>query len=81
MEGRGEWRGGGGGRGPAQAPHRLCAPPSPRPLTPGQPPPPPPLQDGKTALDYAKEKKYTELVRLLEDPAVYLAAQVGRAVP
>ena len=34
--------GGGGGRGPEQAPRRLSAPPSPRPLLPGRPPLPPP---------------------------------------
>ena len=48
----------------------------------GSHPPQFPSQDYKTALDFAKEKKRTEVVRVLEkyDPG-YLAAQVGRAAP
>ena len=39
---------------------------------------PSPSQDGETALDIAKEKKRTEIVRLF-DPAAADAMQAGRA--
>ena len=32
-------------------------------------------------MDEAKKYKYTEVVKILENPAAYLAAQVGRAAP
>ena len=86
--GGGEGRSGGGGRGPAQAPRRLSAPPSRRPLPPllsggGRlhlRPPPSPSQDGDTALDYAKSKGLTEVVKLLEN-APAIAAQVSATPP
>ena len=79
-------RGGGvGERGPAQAPRRLSAPPSPSPSPPGAAAstsalPSSPSQYGDTALDWAKEYNRTEVIKLLEKytPA-YLAAQVGLA--
>ena len=66
MGGRGEvgargWAG--VGEGPAQPPHRLSAPSSPRPLPPGRPPPlqpsPSTSQGGDTALDIAKANDRT----------------------
>ena len=42
--------------------------------------PPRPSQDGKTALDLAKEKKHTEVVKLLEN-APAIAAKVSAAPP
>jgi len=45
-----------------------------------RPSPPPPSQDGDTALDIAKKKKHTEIIKLLEN-APAIAAQVGRAAP
>ena len=32
-------------------------------------------------MDYAKSEKHTEVIKILENPAAYLAAQVGRAAP
>jgi hypothetical protein len=37
--------------------------------------------EGDTALDRAKRMKHTEVIKILENPAAYLAAQVGRAAP
>ena len=78
------WGWGGGGalrRRRAASPRRPQPPPAP----PGAAAstsalPPSPSQWGKTALDYAKEGKHTEVIKIL-DPAAYLAAQVGRAAP
>ena len=79
----GEGRGWGlGGEGPCVgAAPPLRAAHSPRPLPPRRPPPPPPLpslprrQEGKTALDRAKEKGRTQVIALLKnlEPG-YLAA-------
>ena len=44
-------------------------------------PPPSPSQYGYTALGAAKHQKQTEVIKILENPAAYLAAQVGRAAP
>jgi len=78
--GRGLW-----GEGPcSQAPRRLSAPRSPRPLPPGggrlhlRPLPPTPSQGGETALDLAKRYYRTEVIKLLENPTAYFAAQVCR---
>ena len=82
VEGR---RGGGGG---ALRRRRAASPPPPSlpPSPPGAaastsaPHTPPPSQHGDTALDDAKRKGYTEVVKLLENPPA-TAAQVGRAAP
>ena len=44
-------------------------------------PPPSPSQGAQTALDWAKCNSDTEVIKILENPAAYLAAQVGRAAP
>ena len=82
-------RGGGGGGGGALRRRRAASPPPPSlpPSPPGAaastsaPHTPPPSQDGDTALDDAKSKGHTEVVKILENPAAYFAAQVGRAAP
>ena len=83
--GRGEGRGGGGGG--ALRRRRAASPRRPAPALPPRGgrlhlrPAPSASQHGDTALDRAKEKKHTEVVKLLENPAAYFAAQVGRAAP
>ena len=72
---------------PAQAPRRLSAAAQPPALSPRggrlhlRPSHPSPSQDGKTALDFAKTMEHTGAIKILEDPAAYLAAQVGHAAP
>ena len=82
--GRGEGRGGGGGgalrRRRAASPLRPAAAFSPRGGRLHLRPPPSPLQNGDTALDWAKEEEHTEVVQLLEN-APAIAAQVSAAPP
>ena len=72
-----------------EGPYAGAAPPLRAALPPPSPPraaastaslPPPPSQGGETALDKAKEKKQTEVVKLLEN-APAIAAQVSAAPP
>ena len=67
-------------RGPAQAPRRLSAPPSPSPSPPGAAAstsalPPSPSQRWETALDWAKKGKHTAIVKILPTPSVAEAAK------
>ena len=85
----GSGRGGGAGVGkgacagaapPLRAAQSLPSPPGAVASTSALPPPSP-SQGGETALDYAKKNNHTEVVRLLQNPTAYLAAQVGRTAP
>ena len=84
-------RGGGGGVGAlrrrrAASPRRPGLRPPPQGGRLHLRPAPSPSQKGKTALGIAKKIKYktqhhTEVIKILENPAAYFAAQVGRAAP
>ena len=82
--GRGEGQGGDGGgalrRRRAASPRRPAPALSPRGGRLHLRPPPSPSQDGDTALDYAKSKGLTEVVKLLEN-APAIAAQVSATPP
>ena len=82
--GRGEGRGEGGGgalrRRRAASPRRPAAALCPRGGRLHLRPPPSPSQGGNTALDFAKQQKHTEVVKLLENAPAF-AAQVGAAPP